>query len=146
MGHFNWMEMDMLYYFWRRIWSEWTVHGVRQFLVLLTKTPDLTTNHSWAHEICSEDNEERALVIGSMNEMAYVFQAWLPLIVWQQVDAPEYRKGFITVSCISLVLIITTLVIRRLDHEESRQRRYVTAIDQRVFDTLWRSCSSDVFL
>lgn len=64
-----------------------------------------------------------------MNEMAYVFQAWLPLIVWQQVDAPEYRKGFITVSCISLALIITAFVIRRLDHLESR-RRYVIATEE----------------
>lgn len=48
---------------------------------------------AWAHELCSEDNEERAIVVATMNEMAYVLQAWLPLIVWQQVDAPEYRKG-----------------------------------------------------
>ncbi|OQE03006.1 hypothetical protein PENVUL_c036G03482 [Penicillium vulpinum] len=61
---------------------------------------------AWAHEICSEDNEERSLVIGSMNEMAYVFQAWLPLVVWQQVDAPEYPKGFITVTILSVILII----------------------------------------
>ncbi|KAK2778779.1 hypothetical protein FQN53_001636 [Emmonsiellopsis sp. PD_33] len=44
---------------------------------------------AWAHEVCSSNNEERAIVIGSMNEMAYVFQTWLPLIVWQQVDAPR---------------------------------------------------------
>ncbi|KAJ5690826.1 hypothetical protein N7462_005218 [Penicillium macrosclerotiorum] len=73
---------------------------------------------AWAHEICSEDNEERSLVIASMNEMAYVLQAWLPLLVWQQVDAPEYQKGFITVSCISVALIITTFVVRHLDHRE----------------------------
>jgi hypothetical protein len=57
-----------------------------------------------------------------MNEMAYVFQAWLPLIVWQQVDAPEYRKGFITTSCLSLVLIIVTLIVRRLDLRERREK------------------------
>jgi hypothetical protein len=49
-----------------------------------------------------------------MNEMAYVVQAWLPLIVWQQVDAPQYQKGFITVSCLSLVLIISTFAVRFL--------------------------------
>ncbi|KAJ5674391.1 uncharacterized protein N7477_004325 [Penicillium maclennaniae] len=76
-----------------------------------------------AHEICSEDNEERSLVIGSMNEMAYVLQAWLPLIVWQQVDAPEYRKGFITVSCLSVSLILGTLVVRRLHLKEKREKR-----------------------
>ena len=34
--------------------------------------------YAWAHEICSDDNEERALVTGSMNEMAYVCQAYVP--------------------------------------------------------------------
>jgi cyanate permease len=96
----------------------------------------LTVKNSWAHEICSEDNEERALVIGSMNEMAYVLQAWLPLIVWQQVDAPEYRKGFITVSCISLALIVTTFVIRSLDHKGRRSRGYVIGFNQSLFNKI----------
>ncbi|KAJ6024028.1 hypothetical protein N7540_004825 [Penicillium herquei] len=78
---------------------------------------------AWAHEICSDDNEERSLVIGSMNEMAYVVQAWLPLIVWQQVDEPKYQKGFITVSCLSLCLIIATFVVRHLDHKEQQAKQ-----------------------
>ncbi|CAI7634039.1 unnamed protein product [Penicillium palitans] len=73
---------------------------------------------AWAHEICSEDNEERSLVIGSMNEMAYVFQAWLPLVVWQQVDGPEYQKGFITVTVLSVILIISIFVVRFLHNRE----------------------------
>ena len=75
-----------------------------------------TADHwcSWAHEICADDNEERAIVIASMNDMAYVLQAWLPLIVWQQVDAPQYRKGFITVTCLSVSLIITGFITKAL--------------------------------
>lgn len=49
-----------------------------------------------------------------MNEFAYVVQAWLPLIVWQQVDEPEYRKGYITVTCLSVSLIITAFATRWL--------------------------------
>ncbi|KAI1767706.1 MFS general substrate transporter [Hypoxylon sp. FL1150] len=56
---------------------------------------------AWAHEICSDDNEERALVVATMNEMAYVVQSWLPLIIWQQVDGPQYHKGFITMVFIA---------------------------------------------
>ncbi|KAF9884737.1 hypothetical protein FE257_001299 [Aspergillus nanangensis] len=73
---------------------------------------------AWAHEICSDDNEERALVVGSMNEMAYVFQAWLPLVVWQQIDAPNYRKGFIAVTIMSGLLIATASTIRIMQHRE----------------------------
>ncbi|KAK5734535.1 hypothetical protein LTR17_008895 [Elasticomyces elasticus] len=75
---------------------------------------------AWAHEICSDDNEERALVTGTMNELAYVFQAWLPLLVWQQVDAPEYQKGYITVTCLSALMIATALIIRPLHKREDR--------------------------
>ena len=56
-----------------------------------------------------------------MNEMAYVVQAWLPLIVWQQIDAPRYRKGFITVACLSLAMVINAFVIRLL---HKRQKKY----------------------
>jgi len=71
-------------------------------------------NCSWAHEICNEDNEERAIVVASMNEMAYVLQAWLPLIVWKQVDAPNYQKGYITIVFLAGLLIVTAFTIRYL--------------------------------
>lgn len=79
--------------------------------------------HRWAHEICADDNEERALVIGSMNEMAYVLQAWLPLIVWQQVDAPKYQKGYITVTCLSVMLIATAFAVRYLHRRQIAQKQ-----------------------
>lgn len=69
-----------------------------------------------------------------MNEMAYVLQAWLPLIVWQQVEAPEYRKGYITVSCLSFMLIVTALIIRVLHARELMQRRSENASDGSLSD------------
>ena len=77
---------------------------------------------AWAHEICSDDNEERALVIASMNEMAYVFQAWIPLLVWQQVDAPEYRKGYIFVTSLSAGMIAMAFIIRNLWRRDIKQK------------------------
>lgn len=73
---------------------------------------------AWAHEICSADNEERALVTATMNEMAYVFQAWLPLVIWQQVEAPRYPKGYITMVFVGLGLIIVSFVVRYLHKQE----------------------------
>ncbi|KAL9087499.1 MAG: hypothetical protein Q9165_006610 [Trypethelium subeluteriae] len=85
---------------------------------------------AWAHEICASDNEERAIVIASMNEMAYVFQAWLPLIVWQQVDAPNYRKGYITVTILSLILILTAFATRYLhEREKARSEAVYTVLE-----------------
>ena len=56
-----------------------------------------------------------------MNEMAYVLQAWLPLIVWQQIEAPQYRKGFITITVLSFLMIITGFTIKILQKYQIRQ-------------------------
>ncbi|KAH8910348.1 MFS general substrate transporter [Coniochaeta sp. PMI_546] len=77
---------------------------------------------AWAHEICADDNEERALVTGSMNEMAYVFQAWLPLLIWQQVEAPVYRKGYITMVFVAAAMIATAFLIRHLQRRDAIQK------------------------
>ena len=75
----------------------------------------------WAHEIAADDNEERAIVVATMNEMAYVLQAWLPLLVWQQVDAPQYRKGFITITVISAAMIVTGFITKALHKRQDRR-------------------------
>jgi hypothetical protein len=85
---------------------------------------------AWAHEICSEDNEERAIVVGSMNELAYVFQAWLPLVVWQQVDAPEYHRGFVTSACLSAGMIVSAVAIKFLWQREKAQKVKLQASGQ----------------
>jgi hypothetical protein len=85
---------------------------------------------AWAHEICTHDNEERAIVVAAMNEMAYVVQAWLPLLVWKQVEAPQYRKGFITVTFLSAGMIATALAIRLLHARDLAKRRNAPATDE----------------
>jgi ACS family pantothenate transporter-like MFS transporter len=77
---------------------------------------------AWAHEIFAKDNEERALVTATMNEMAYVIQAWLPLVMWQQVNAPQYHKGFVGGAVLSGLLIVTALVVGFLHNRELEQK------------------------
>ncbi|QIW98660.1 hypothetical protein AMS68_004178 [Peltaster fructicola] len=77
---------------------------------------------AWAHEICADDTEERAFVTGTMNEMAYVFQAWLPLLIWKQTDAPRYFKGTLTMVPFNLGMMITALTIRHLHRREQSKK------------------------
>lgn len=106
-----------------RIWTLRSLHGVSlQSDINVENSTTLTLHTRWAHEICADDNEERALVIGSMNEMAYVLQAWLPLIIWQQTDAPRFQKGYITVTCLSVMLIATAFAVRYLHRRQIAQK------------------------
>ncbi|KIW05303.1 uncharacterized protein PV09_03828 [Verruconis gallopava] len=76
---------------------------------------------AWANEITSKDNEERAIVIASMTQFGNTVSAWLPLIVFQQVDAPRYRKGWITLTAINTALVISTLVTWQMQKREESQ-------------------------
>lgn len=116
MEHPHRVEMDLLHHRRSRVRPKRSSNGVCPPLFWYAYHK-LKTNR-WAHEICADDNEERALVVGSMNEMAYVFQAWLPQVVWRQVEAPGYRKGFITVTVLSGILILATFVTIRLERRE----------------------------
>ncbi len=55
-----------------------------------------------------------------MNMAALIVQAWLPLLIWQQVDEPQYRKGFVTVACLSVLISVQTLIVRHLHKRQSR--------------------------
>ncbi|OAQ59319.1 MFS transporter Liz1/Seo1 [Pochonia chlamydosporia 170] len=77
---------------------------------------------AWGTEICGSDNEERAFVVAAMNSMGSAIQAWLPLLIWKQVDAPRYFKGFLTMVFIAVALNSTALLTRFLQRREERRR------------------------
>lgn len=84
---------------------------------LLRITLPTTHSYTWASEVCAGDNEERALVIGSMNGFQYAVAAWLPIVTFPQLDAPTFRKGFpstfgLVIASILCVLVIQWCVVR----------------------------------
>ncbi|KAJ4424795.1 hypothetical protein N0V82_000514 [Gnomoniopsis sp. IMI 355080] len=65
--------------------------------------------YTWASEVCADDNEERALVIGSMNGFQYAVAAWLPIVTFPQLDAPTFRKGFPSTFGLDIAAIVCVL-------------------------------------
>ena len=126
LGHPNLVEMDLSHSGWGVVWTRRSLHGVRPPHLARFLTRNNAANQSkcsWANEVCEDDSEERAITVASMNEIAYVFQSWLPLVVWQQVDAPEYRSGYITLCVSSVIMIATSFVIRMLSDRELSIKR-----------------------
>ncbi|KAF7563921.1 hypothetical protein G7046_g184 [Stylonectria norvegica] len=85
---------------------------------------------AWAHEICKDDNEERALVVGTMNEMAYVFQAWLPLLIWKTTEAPRYLKGWTTMVFFAAGMAGTAVLTRYLHRRELAAKKSELAVGE----------------
>ncbi|KAH9014762.1 MFS general substrate transporter [Lactarius pseudohatsudake] len=77
---------------------------------------------AWVNELNSHDNEKRAFVVASCNMFAYVFQAWLPIVIFPQVQQPRVFVGNITTACINFSMIIaalTTLSFQRRDQRRA---------------------------
>ncbi|KAK3356667.1 pantothenate transporter liz1 [Lasiosphaeria hispida] len=77
---------------------------------------------AWAHEVCRDDNEERAVVASSMNGMSYVILAWLPIIIFPQTMAPDFRYGFPTSFGLLIAAAFAVIVIQLLVKRDERRK------------------------
>ncbi|KAE8150645.1 major facilitator superfamily domain-containing protein [Aspergillus avenaceus] len=87
--------------------------------------------YSWANEICADDNEERALVVSSMNGFQYAVAAWLPIVIFPQTEAPSFRKGFPATFGFVIAGLIMILVIQFFAVRE-RSSKFLPSLDHSV--------------
>ncbi|KAI9741680.1 MAG: hypothetical protein M1834_000065 [Cirrosporium novae-zelandiae] len=79
---------------------------------------------SWANEICSSDAEERAIVIGVMNSVAYAFNAWVPLLSFPQKEGWQFKRGWaFAVGAFAFQFFITWVVWWMERRDRRRENR-----------------------
>jgi len=66
---------------------------------------------SWVNEICSESAEQRTIIIGIVEAVAFTFQAWVPLFVYNTTYAPQFPIGYQMAAGFFAMEILLTLVI-----------------------------------
>lgn len=76
--------------------------------------------YTWANEVCAGDNEERALVISSMNGLQYAVAAWVPIVIFPQTMAPTFRYGFPATFGFVIAGLILIVGIKLLHAREVR--------------------------
>ncbi|AQZ11966.1 hypothetical protein BZL39_D00180 [Zygosaccharomyces parabailii] len=72
--------------------------------------------YSWSNIICSDNAQERALTLSTMNTLGNTFSVWVPLFVWKTVDAPEYKKGYaynIALDAMMLLLLPCVVLLHK---------------------------------
>ncbi|CAI7671057.1 unnamed protein product [Penicillium bialowiezense] len=72
------------------------------------------SSYTWANEVCAGDNEERAVVVSSMNGFQYAVAAWLPILIFPQTMAPTFRYGFPATFGLVIAAIISVIAIQVL--------------------------------
>ena len=92
-------------------------------LALLQKL--IVCSYTWANEVCAGNNEERAIVISSMNGFQYAVAAWLPIVIFPQTMAPTFRYGFPGTFGLVIAALIAVVGIQLL-HLRSQRKRDVS--------------------
>ncbi|KAH8666837.1 major facilitator superfamily domain-containing protein [Xylariales sp. PMI_506] len=81
---------------------------------------------TWINEICSHSAEHRAIIIGVVEAMAFTFQAWVPLLIFNTGEAPKFRIGYKMAAMFFAIEIILTLVILWLSKARPQTGDYNT--------------------
>ncbi|GAA6032914.1 hypothetical protein JCM8097_000046 [Rhodosporidiobolus ruineniae] len=80
------------------------------------------SNFSWANEIAVDDEQERSVLLASMNVISYAFNAWFQPVFWPASSAPHFTQGFGLVVAFAPILAVATLLTRWLQVREQRLR------------------------
>ncbi|GLB33663.1 putative MFS general substrate transporter [Lyophyllum shimeji] len=91
------------------------------------------TTFAWANQICADDDQERGIVLASMNMWNNVINAWWPLLFYRATDAPRFKKGMIAMICWGR---------RRTDKEQDYSQLYSGNIRKKSADGR-KNCSAD---
>ncbi|KAF5362946.1 hypothetical protein D9758_007078 [Tetrapyrgos nigripes] len=73
----------------------------------ITGTGALT--FAWINELMSSNAENRAIVIGFINTMSYVINAWAPNVIFPASKAPNYPAGYKVTSVFFAVYLLGTV-------------------------------------
>lgn len=84
-------------------------------------SPANSSSYTWANEVCAGDNEQRAVVISSMNGFQYAVAAWLPILIFPQTTAPTFRRGFPTTFGLVIAAILSVLAIQYMVVRDRRR-------------------------
>ncbi|KAK0205081.1 MFS general substrate transporter [Desarmillaria ectypa] len=79
---------------------------------------------AWANELTSSDNESRrSFVVACCNAFAYTVQAWLPILIFPQVEQPRVFKGNVTTACINFGMICAALATLYFQNRDAKRAR-----------------------
>lgn len=86
-----------------------------------------------ANVVCRNDNEERVIVLASMNMFSSAVNAWWSIVFYSANFGPRFRRGMWAMIGVSIALFVWTITIRWMQRrEESRPPSVVGYDDEEV--------------
>ena len=74
--------------------------------------------YGWANDILRHKKEERAITLVLMNIISTAMKAWVGLVFFKTVEAPQFTKGYSFNLAGSVCIIAFTFVVRYFDQKQ----------------------------
>ncbi|GAA6010912.1 hypothetical protein JCM10207_003987 [Rhodosporidiobolus poonsookiae] len=81
------------------------------------------SNFTWANELAVHDDQERAVLIASINVIATAFAAWFQPLFFAASDAPHFTRGFSLVLAFAPIYVLSTLLTHYLQVRDQRRAK-----------------------
>ncbi|EPE33309.1 MFS general substrate transporter [Glarea lozoyensis ATCC 20868] len=78
---------------------------------------------AWMAELISDNAEQRAFTAASMNTLQYTFNAWIPLVWFQQIHQPNVTPGNRGAAVVAGLNVLVFSLITYLAHREKLQKK-----------------------
>ena len=97
------------------VWPSGNIHAMLAgWLLTFCETGAGALIMSWINEVCSFSAEYRVIVIAITETMAFVFQAWLPLFIYNTGQSPHFKIGYEMATTFFAIELLLTLVMWQL--------------------------------
>ncbi|GAA5898628.1 hypothetical protein JCM6882_000883 [Rhodosporidiobolus microsporus] len=78
------------------------------------------SNFSWANDACKDDEQERSIVLASMNMWSNAFNAWWSIVFFPADHAPKWERGMISIIVLIPIMVFLTSTARYLQLRDQR--------------------------
>ncbi|VEU22729.1 DEKNAAC103785 [Brettanomyces naardenensis] len=107
------------------------LHWASYFIIGIPTSWGQPQIFSWVNRLLFQDDMKRNFVVVVTNTLAYVTNAWVPILVWDTRDAPQYFIGFTYNACLAAVgLVLTAVTYYLARRDEVRSERRKLAIEE----------------
>ncbi|KDQ64712.1 hypothetical protein JAAARDRAFT_118003 [Jaapia argillacea MUCL 33604] len=103
------------------VWSSPTWLKFLAYYIAGASYAGQATTFAWANQICFDDNQERGIVLASMNMWNNAVNAWWPLLFYPATDAPKFHNGMIAMICTGIATLLVTWLVWYLEKRENRR-------------------------
>ncbi|CCH44172.1 putative transporter SEO1 [Wickerhamomyces ciferrii] len=78
---------------------------------------------TWVNKMLAYDDMKRNFLVVCTNMLAYVTGAWVPILTFDQTQAPEFKIGFTYTACLGALGIICTTIVLILDLRDQKRKK-----------------------